>query len=155
MKEGRYNSKNIINTARYLQNRINGMNKKESAKAANYAPSVQNKPTEIENTANFQRLQNQLLGKNTQLMVQLMTDVQDSADDIERQKGKSLILHRLAQIQKILTPTVRVKERIDNKGEKRRTIWMEGLQQSNNLTQESNNVVETDAKTTESTTNNE
>lgn len=147
----RYTTKGLVKTAKFIQNRLKGMNKKESLKEAGYALNVQNKAFQVEKTQNYAILTEQILNKNTQLLMKLLKETGE-ADDVEIQNKKSLITLRMAQIQKILTPSVRVRENVDTKGNKKRTIWMQGLKSGNDLTETSNNGPESASNDTQTDT---
>lgn len=121
----------------YLELQQKGLNKKQSALAVGYAPSVANTPYGIEKTKAYAAALQQILSENTQTIQTLQSSVQSDIDngklDHINTKDKVDITLKLAQIHKILTPQVTIKEEQMKDGTTKRTVWGQGSVQGNTV----------------------
>ena len=111
---------------RYVSNRIQGMNKTASARHAGYKQP--NKITmQIEKSNNFKEITAQILANNSHnaiLAIDAIRDDMKTKAFLELPvKDKVYILLSLSNIQKALSPDLRIKETIDDKGKVTRTMW--------------------------------
>jgi hypothetical protein len=107
----------------YIENRVAGANKKTSMVAADYTESHARVPSLLEATQVYQRAIQSILGKTTGIV----NDGVDTftIDEIAKLpvKERVQVLKQLAEIHKILMPTVKIKEEQLADGSVKRTKW--------------------------------
>lgn len=135
MKNGEPSAKELNHVGAYVEARLVGANKQESALQAGYAQSTARTPSLIERTKAYGIVVTEMLDNNTRLMRAMIDsveeDIANGVFDLLNPKTKVEIAHKLAQIHDIMTPKVTVKESTDAKGNKTRTIWGTGDAPSN------------------------
>ena len=114
----------------YLDARLTGANKHESALQAGYSEQTARTPSLIERTKAYGLVITEMLDKHTRLMHamtdSLQKDVESGLFDLLNPKTKVEIAYKLAQIHDVLTPKVTIKETTDKDGNKTRTLWGTG-----------------------------
>lgn len=130
MKTGQTSDNAIEHVAAYVDNRLAGANKQESALLAEYSPATARNPSLIEATKAYAVVIKETLGDSSTAM---RTIVRYIIDDTQTDVFKALptqtkveIAYKMAKIYEVLTPKVTVKESTDGKGNKTRTIWGTG-----------------------------
>lgn len=111
---------------RYVNNRVLGMNKTASARNAGYKqPNSQ--VTNIEKSNNFREITSQILANNSSNAILVIESINSSLKSKEFAQlpiqTKVKILVDIANVQKNLSPDLRIKETIDDKGKVTRTMW--------------------------------
>lgn len=122
----RRSSKGRDMVTRYIANRVQGMNKTASARNAGYKmPNSQ--VNSIEKTNNFREITSKILADNSVNAILLINEIRRRIDTEELSKYplKEMIkmLLEITNIQKNLSPDLRIKETIDDKGKITRTMW--------------------------------
>ena len=112
---------------KYIQARMNGNNKKESALMASY--SYGTNPDAVERTKAYAVAISDVLNGNALKLSRLGKATQDKIDEgeLEKLSLKDVvdISLKLAQIHKILVPQVTIKEEQMKDGTTKRTVWGE------------------------------
>ena len=130
MKNGQPSTKEIQHVGAYVDARLVGANKQESALQAGYSPTTARNPSLIERTKAYGLVVTEMLDKHTRLMHamtdSLQKDVESGLFDLLNPKTKVEIAYKLAQIHDVLTPKVTIKETTDKDGNKTRTLWGTG-----------------------------
>lgn len=122
----RRSSKGRDMVTRYISNRVQGMNKTASARNAGYKmPNSQ--VNSIEKTNNFREITSQILADNSVNAILLINEIRRRIDTEELSKyplnEMIKMLLEITNIQKNLSPDLRIKETIDDKGKITRTMW--------------------------------
>ncbi len=111
---------------RYINNRVLGLNKTESARKAGYK-QPNSVVTTIEKSNNFREITSQILANNSLNAIMVIESINNSIKSKEFAElpvqMKVKILVDIANIQKALSPDLRIKETIDDKGKVTRTMW--------------------------------
>lgn len=127
MKKGETKENTAQRIDAYLDGRIVGTNKQDSALEAGYNASTARNPSLIEHTQAYAVAVTEILGANTlrlrNALVSLDQDMQNGLFDMLSPKTKVDIAYKLAQIHDILTPKVTVKETQNKDGTVTRTLW--------------------------------
>lgn len=133
MTPGSNKSQTVEKVTKYIQKRVAGVNKQESALQAGYATPTARNPSLIEHTKTYQSIVEKVLTNSANLML----DLTDSL----REDMRSGVLEELkplekAQIYKIitdsadkLTPKITLKEMTDKNGNVTRTAWAQNASQ--------------------------
>lgn len=143
MKNGETSSSAVNHVTKYVDNRLAGSNKQESALLAGYSEKTARTPSLIEHTKAYALVVQKMLNKNSTMMAKIMDSVNDDIEEgtiamLEPQE-KVEIAYKIAKIHDILTPKVTIKETTDKDGNKTRTAWGTGsLQQSETPQHEGN-----------------
>lgn len=102
------------------------MNKTESARNAGYK-FPNSRVTNIEKTNNFREITSQILADNSSNVVFMIAQVREALERGEFAKyplnERIKMITDLTNIQKNLSPDLRIKETIDDKGKITRTMW--------------------------------
>lgn len=130
MKTGETKTDTIQRVGAYVDHRLAGANKQESAQLAGYSEQTARTPSLIERTKTYALVITEMLDKNTRLMRAMIDsleqDVESGLFDLLSPKTKVEITHKLAQIHDTLTPKVTIKESKDANGNVTRTSWGTG-----------------------------
>lgn len=131
-------SEDKIKRAReYIEMRKKGINKKDALVSLGYSESTAKSPSLVEHTKAYAAALQQILSENTQTIQTLQSSVQSDIDngklDNINTKDKVDITLKLAQIHKILTPQVTIKEEQMKDGTTKRTVWGQGSVQGNTV----------------------
>lgn len=122
----RASSKGRDKVIRYIANRVLGMNKTASARNAGYK-FPNSRVTNIEKTNNFREITSQILADNSSNVVFMINQVRESLERGEFSEyplnERIKMITDLTNIQKNLSPDLRIKETIDDKGKVTRTMW--------------------------------
>lgn len=122
----RRSSKGRDMITRYISNRVMGMNKTASARNAGYK-QPNSVVTTIEKSNNFREITSEILASNSVNAIKVIKAINDDINAPEFRKisiqDKVDMLSKLANIQKALSPDLRIKETIDDKGKVTRTMW--------------------------------
>ena len=90
----------------YINNRLKGYNKKESALKAGYSETVADKVKHnIEVRDEYAKIAEKLITANSELLIKKIQDIKES-DTLDKEDKHSMVALRIAQIQKILTPNI-------------------------------------------------
>lgn len=111
---------------KYIRNRMNGLNKTESARLVGYGSNT----SIAEKTNAYKVALKDILEKNTNKINTIgdliERDIEDGLLDKVNVKDKVDIQLKMAQIHKILTPQVTIKEEMMKDGSTKRTTWGQG-----------------------------
>jgi hypothetical protein len=111
----------------YINNRIAGSNKQESAQLAGYSGSTSRNPTLIESTQAYAVIINEVLTVNSNTLRTVMHEMtkESQNDEIDWKKMylMSQVAEKMTNIHDTLTPRVTVKTTTDAKGNKTSTAW--------------------------------
>lgn len=111
---------------RYVNNRVLGLNKTASARNAGYK-FPNSRVSNIEKTNNFREITSQILADNSSNAILVIESINSSLKSKEFTElpiqTKVKILVDIANVQKSLSPDLRIKETIDDKGKVTRTMW--------------------------------
>ena len=134
MKNGQPSENAIRHASTYVDSRLAGANKHDSAIVANYSESTANKPSLIEQTKAYGIVVTETLNNNSTALRQVVRFInEDVYTDMFQALPTSTkvdIAYKMAKIHDILTPKVTIKETTDKDGNKTRTAWGSGsLQQ--------------------------
>lgn len=119
----------MIKAEKIIEARLNGLNKQQSRLEAGY--SVSTSKTNIpEKTKAYQFVLAKTLEENTQMLYDIGTIIRETIDSGEVDKlnptQKIDFYNKMAQIHKILTPQVTIKEEMMKDGSTKRTTWGQG-----------------------------
>jgi hypothetical protein len=122
----RRSSKGRDKVIRYVSNRVLGMNKTASARDAGYKqPNSQ--VSNLEKSNNFREITSQILADNSGNVILMLESIRNSLKNGELEKyplnERIKMMTDLTNIQKNLSPDLRIKETIDDKGKVTRTMW--------------------------------
>lgn len=111
---------------RYVTARVHGLDKTKSARMAGYKqPNSQ--VTNIEKSNNFREITSKILGDNSINALDVIRAIHDGINSKEFVEMplhlKVKMLLDITTIQKNLSPDLRIKETIDDKGKITRTMW--------------------------------
>lgn len=127
MKSGKTSDNAIEHVGKYIDNRLAGANKQQSALLADYSETTATVPSLIENTQAYAVIMQEMLRDNSVIMrvltQSLRNDLANGALDNLKPMEKAQILKIQAQVEDILRPKITVKETTDSKGNKVRTLW--------------------------------
>lgn len=122
----RRSSKGRDMVMRYITARVHGFDKTKSARLAGYK-QPNSRVTNIEKTNNFREITSKILGDNSINALDIIRAIREGLDS---QEFKEMPLHLkvkmaldITNIQKNLSPDLRIKETIDDKGKITRTMW--------------------------------
>lgn len=111
---------------RYITARVQGFDKTKSARLAGYK-RPNSRVTNIERTNNFREITSKILGDNSvnalDIIRAIQRDIQSDEFDKMPLHLKVKMLLDITTIQKNLSPDLRIKETIDEKGKVTRTMW--------------------------------
>lgn len=127
MKSGETKANTIQRAGKYIKERLDGNNKQVSAIRAGYEPTTARNPTLIEMTKTYQELVELVLTENAASMYHLATSMRKMVEngDIDQLKPleQAQFYKIITDINDKLTPKVTLKESVDAKGNKTRTLW--------------------------------
>lgn len=120
--------KAIKHVGEYVDNRLIGLNKRDSALNAGYALETAETPSLIERTKAYAEIITFVLIENGDQMRNVQKELgkytqRSDADALFTMDMLSKTLLRLAQIEKSLAPQVTIKESTDKNGNKTVTKW--------------------------------
>lgn len=130
-------SEDKIKRAReYIELKKKGMNKHDALIAMGFSESTAKSPSIVENTKAYQVAVEQILNKNKASMGILSSSIEQKLADEQLLDKMSVHevaqLHKvLADIHKIMTPQVTIKEEQMKDGTTKRTVWGQGSVQGN------------------------
>lgn len=120
----------VKHVSEYIDERMSGNNKQESAQRAGYSVSTSRNPSLIESTQAYAVIITEILDKNARVTQKMLNsiaeDVESGLFDELSPQIKAEIAFKLVRIHDTLTPRVTVKESTDAKGNKTRHIWGTG-----------------------------
>lgn len=123
-----FNPKGIEKTKKYIETRLQGKSKRKSALIAGYSENTAHAPMRIERGQNYKALVETINANNVNLMQIIAEKTQEA---LKNGISKSVLdgttaLKNIAQVYKLLTPEIRVRESQDKDGNTKRTIWATG-----------------------------
>ena len=123
-----FNPKGIEKTKKYIETRLQGKSKRKSALIAGYSENTAHIPTKIEQGKNYKALVETINANNVNLM-QIIAEKTHEA--LKEGISKTVLdgtvaLKNIAQVYKLLSPEVKIKESKDADGNTKRTIWATG-----------------------------
>lgn len=129
-------SENKIQRAReYIELQKKGLNKTQSAISVGYSPKTARTPHVIEGTKAYAVALQQILDSNARSMQKLSEAIDEkiAKGDLDKMTMQQVtdIALKTAQIHKILTPQVTIKEEQMKDGTTKRTVWGQGSVQGN------------------------
>lgn len=127
MLKGETKENTIKKVSEYIDSRLSGNNKQDSAIQAGYAPETARKPSLIEHTKTYQVIVDQILTENASTMFYLAHSINEDAKNGLFDKLKPLEKGQLYKIitetNEKLTPKVTIKETQNKDGTVTRTAW--------------------------------
>lgn len=134
-----FNPKGIEKTKKYIETRLQGKSKRKSALIAGYSENTAHAPMRIEKGQNYKALVETLNANNVNLMQKIAEKTHEA---LKNGVNKTVLdgttaLKNIAQVYKLLSPEVKIKESKDADGNTKRTIWATG------------NTIPTESSTTE------
>lgn len=133
-------NENITKTAlrkveKYIDKRLEGHTKGESVSLAGYSPRTN--PANVENTKAYAYAINKILSTNRDSIDRvgdmLADDIDNGKIDSYTPKDKAFLMKTLADIHKILTPQVTIKDEQLKDGTIKRTVWGQGSVSGNEI----------------------
>lgn len=123
-----FNPKGIEKTKKYIETRLQGKSKRKSALIAGYSENTAHVPTKIEQGNNYKALVETINAQNVNLMQKIADKTHEA---LKEGMSKTVLdgtvaLKNIAQVYKLLTPEIRVRESKDKDGNTKRTIWATG-----------------------------
>lgn len=127
MQNGQPSDNAIHHVSNYVDHRLAGANKHDSAVQAGYSESTARTPSLIEHTKAYSIVVNDILGKNAALMRKMTDSIGHNVangdfDSVEIAEQVD-IAYKMAKIYDILTPKITVQETTDKDGNKTRKAW--------------------------------
>lgn len=117
----------VTRVGKYLEGRIAGSNKKDSALMAGYSAQTARTPSLIEQTKAYSVVVTEMLDRNTRIMRAMIDSIEQSVQsgqfDLLHPKIKAEIAYKMAQIHDVMTPKVTVKETQNKDGTISRVLW--------------------------------
>lgn len=125
--------KKMPQVTKYVDARLEGKNKAESAIHAGYSATVANKPSLIELTNRYSMVIQEVLHDNSVSMREVMRHYNKvvQSDPVDWEKAKKIIdvAEKQAKVYDILMPKVTLKESTDKNGNVTRTAWAQNASQ--------------------------
>lgn len=123
-----FNPKGIEKTKKYIETRLQGKSKRKSALIAGYSENTAHIPTKIEQGQNYKALVETINANNVNLMQKIAEKTHEA---LKEGINKTVLdgttaLKNIAQVYKLLSPEVKIKESKDADGNTKRTIWATG-----------------------------
>jgi len=123
-----FNPKGIEKTKKYIETRLQGKSKRKSALIAGYSENTAHIPNKIEQGQNYKALVETINANNVNLMQKIAEKTHEA---LKNGISKSVLdgttaLKNIAQVYKLLSPEVKIKESKDADGNTKRTIWATG-----------------------------
>ena len=127
MKNGETKADTYKKVSQYVDSRLLGDNKQDSAVQAGYSDTTARKPSLIENTKTYAFIVQTVLFDNAMIMTDAIAELQrvvenDPVDWVKAQQIANFISTQ-TKIHDIMTPKVTVKTSTDAKGNKITTAW--------------------------------
>jgi phage terminase small subunit len=111
----------------YILNKAKGLSKYDSAIEAGYSHNTARIPKVLEGRRSYAVALQQILDDNTNVIESILTsvskDIESNKLDALDMKEKVDIYKKMAEVHKILTPQVTIKEEQLKDGTTKRTVW--------------------------------
>lgn len=118
---------------KYIDERLKGSNKQESAIAAGYKPAVARNAHLIENTQRYQEKVQVILHNNVDNLSTIMDIYREIINttpvDLQKAYLVTQIAEKQTKIHDVLTPKITLKESTDKNGNVTRTAWAQNASQ--------------------------
>jgi hypothetical protein len=125
--------KQMPQVKKYVENKLAGNNKMQSALMAGYSESSARKPALIEATTRYNEIVKQTLDTNAKVLQLTLDNVSEELHKDEKDWNKlnlmSQVASKLTGVHTALTPRVTLKESTDKNGNVTRTAWAQNASQ--------------------------